>query len=81
MSGDQCPKNALGRSECAEFIRNTMARIGAESGRNCEIVISSAPPIVESPYGANGYTCPHGVTWWIEPTSEQIAEWNRESVE
>jgi hypothetical protein len=75
-----CPTDALGRSQCGEFIRSTMARIGAESGRNCEITVSTAPPVVESPYGANGYECPHGVTYWIEPTSEQIAEWNREGV-
>ena len=75
-----CPTDALGRSQCAEFIRRAMAAIGAESGRNCDIVVSSAPHIVASPYGANGYECPHGVTWWIEPTSEQIAEWNREGV-
>lgn len=75
-----CPTNALGRSTCAEFIRTSMANLGAAQGIGCEIVVSSAPPIVESPYGAHGYECPHGVTWWIEPTSEQIAEWAREGV-
>jgi hypothetical protein len=75
-----CPTDALGRSQCGEFIRATMTAIAAESGRNCEITVSTAPPLVASPYGDNGYECPHGVTYWIEPTSEQIAEWNREGV-
>jgi hypothetical protein len=76
----KCPADALGRSRCAEFIRQSMRNIGAELGRNCEITVSTAPPLVASPYGANGYECPHGVTYWVEPTSEQIAEWNREGV-
>jgi hypothetical protein len=71
-----CPTTALGRSQCAEYIRAQMAAIGAERGGSCEIVVSTAPPLVNSPYGANGYECPHGVTYWIEPASEQIARWN-----
>lgn len=80
MNETKCPTTALGRSECAEFLKAEMARIGAEAGETCEIVVSTAPPLVASPYGANGYECPHGVTYWIEPTSEQIAEWNRKGV-
>ena len=71
-----CPSSALGRSECAEYIREYMAALGDELGEGCEIVVSTARPLVRSPYGANGYECPHGVTYWIEPTSEQIARWN-----
>lgn len=66
---DRCPTDALGRSECAEFLRTSMAEIGGE------ITVSTARPIVDSPYGLNGYTCPHGVDYWIEPTGEQIADW------
>lgn len=75
-----CPTDTLGRSQCAEFLRTHMAAIGAESGRNCEITVSTATPLIVGPYGINGYDCPHGTTYWIEPTSEQIAEWNREGV-
>lgn len=75
-----CPTDVLGRSKCAEFIRDRMNDIAAAEDRSCEITVSTAPPLVASPYGANGYECPHGVTYWIEPTSEQIAEWNREGV-
>jgi hypothetical protein len=69
-----CPTTALGRSECAEFLRTTMAA-GFPNHPGCDITVSTAPPLVASPYGANSYECPHGVTYWIEPTSEQIADW------
>jgi len=75
-----CPTDALGRSACAEFLREHMAAIGEEAAVGCEIVVSTAPPLVASPYGANGYECEHGVTYWIEPTSEQVMKWNSEGV-
>lgn len=76
MTRPPCPTTALGRTECAQFIADTMAAIAAKDGEGCEITVSTAPPLIAGPYGTNGYTCPHGVTYWIEPTSEQIAEWN-----
>jgi hypothetical protein len=75
----ECPRNALGRSECAQTLITGMARIAAESGRNCEVVVSTATPLVTNPY-LEAYECPHGVTYWMEPTTDQIAEWNREGV-
>lgn len=75
-----CPTTPLGRTQCAQFLIDYMARLGAEHGEGCEITVSTAPPLVVSPYGANGYECPHGVTYWIEPTSEQIAHWNAAGV-
>ena len=42
-----------------------------------EITVSTAPPLVKNPF-TEGYTCPHGTTYWIEPTSEQIAKWHAE---
>lgn len=75
-----CPTNALGQSECAEQLRLVMTNAAAETGQTCEIVVSTLPPIVESPYGENCYECPHGVDYWIEPTGDQVAEWNREGV-
>lgn len=69
-----CPTNALGHSVCAEFLRTTMAE-GFPDHPGCEITVSTARPLIVGPYGVNGYTCPHGVTYWIEPTSEQIADW------
>jgi len=70
----------MGRSACAEYIRDVMRALGAEKGIGCDTVVSTAPPIVENPYGAHGYRCPHGLIYWVEPTSEQIAEWAEQQV-
>lgn len=43
-----------------------------------DVTITTTPPMVRGPYTIDGFTCPHGVTFWIEPTSEQIAEWARD---
>jgi hypothetical protein len=45
-----------------------------------EITVSTVPPLVAGPYTTDGFTCPHGVTFWIEPTGEQIAAWARDGV-
>lgn len=74
MSEPTCPTDALGRSECADFLRTQMAE-GPGTLPGCEITVSTARPLVVGPYGVNGFTCPHGVEYWIEPTGEQIADW------
>lgn len=40
-----------------------------------DVTISEAPPLVAGPYTVEPFVCPHGVTYWIEPTGEQIAHW------
>ncbi len=60
--------------DCAGFVRDTMAGLGAE------VTVSTAAPIVVSPFGANGFECPHGVAFWVEPTGEQRAAWARDGV-
>jgi hypothetical protein len=45
-----------------------------------EITVSTLPPLVEGPYTTDPFTCPHGTTYWIEPTGEQIAQWVRDGV-
>ena len=44
-----------------------------------EITLSTEPPLVDNPYTA-AMKCPHGVTFYIEPTSDQIAQWARDGV-
>ena len=44
-----------------------------------EITISTEPPLVRGPYTTDGFQCPHGITYWIEPTGEQIAAFKREA--
>ncbi len=45
-----------------------------------DVVISTAPPLVDGPYRAEGLTCPHGTTYYTQPTGEQIAQWARDGV-
>lgn len=58
--------------ECRDVIRGGLAEQGVDA------VVSTATPIVSGPYEAHGYTCPHGTTYWVQPTGEQIAAWNRD---
>lgn len=60
--------------KCRDFLRQQALAAG------CDITVSTAPPLVPSPYGENCFKCPHGTTYWIEPTGEQIAEWVRDGV-
>jgi hypothetical protein len=46
-----------------------------------EVHITHVPPLVKPLYEELRMTCPHGVTWHMQPTSEQIAEWARDGVE
>lgn len=66
MTADHCT--------CAGELSGRMAHMGVE------ITVSTEPSIVRGPYTSDGFTCPHGVTFWIEPTGEQITEWAREGV-
>jgi hypothetical protein len=45
------------------------------------VTITTLPPLVTGPYTTDGLTCPHGITYWMEPTGEQIAQWVRDRVE
>lgn len=62
-------------AECEAMLRRLSARIGTD------VVISTAPPIVAGPYPTEALTCPHGTTFYLEPTGEQIAAWARDGVE
>lgn len=75
-----CPRDSLGRPVCRTFIYEQFRALDKLTGDTIDVVISTAPPLVESPYGAAGYTCPHGITYWAEPTSEQIAVWAKNKV-
>jgi hypothetical protein len=72
----RCPRDGLGRSECAELIRAGLAESGQMvTGQDCEVTVSATRPLVMNEW-IRGYTCPHGVTYWFEPTTDQIATWN-----
>lgn len=61
--------------DCRAFLRDQMAAQGVE------VVVSTAPPLIRTPYTTDGMVCPHGTPFWLEPTSEQIAAWGRDGVD
>jgi hypothetical protein len=60
--------------QCQQTLIDGMRDMGVE------ITVSVLPPLVEGPYTTDSYTCPHGTTYWIEPTGEQIAQWVKDGV-
>jgi NAD-dependent dihydropyrimidine dehydrogenase PreA subunit len=63
--------------DCAEQLRQSMRDLGEDA------TVSTERPVVATPYTyVDGricaFTCPHGVTFYLEPTSEQIAQWAAE---
>lgn len=64
----------IDHEKCRDELRASMARLGID------VVVSTAPPIIVGPLPAQGYTCPHGTDYWIEPTGEQVAQWRRDGV-
>ena len=71
-------------SECRSVLRQSLARACGRAGiPGADLNISTAPPLVPAPPGQwqpMGYTCPHGTTYWIEPTGEQRAGWRAAGV-
>lgn len=59
---------------CAAELRDGMRELGTD------VTVSTSEPLVPGPYTTEPFMCPHGVTYWVEPTGEQIAEWVREGV-
>lgn len=61
--------------ECGAFVRKAIADLGADA------IVSHLPPLIPSGYAQLEMRCPHGVLWYTEPTSEQIAQWAKDGVE
>lgn len=61
--------------DCRGFLRDQMAARGAE------VTVTTAPPLIRTPYTQDPFVCPHGVRFYLEPTSEQIAAWARDGVD
>ena len=59
-------------AQCRNELLNRMAAMGVE------ITVSTSPPLVRGPYTTDGFTCPHGTTFFIEPTGEQISQWHKD---
>jgi hypothetical protein len=69
-----CPTTPNGRALCAQLLIDNMALMYTE------VTVSTAPPIVHGRYTVAPFRCPHGVTYWIEPTGEQICAWVKDGV-
>ena len=39
--------------------------------------VTTISPIIATEYDPLAIRCPHGVTWYAQPTGEQITEWTR----
>lgn len=59
-------------SECGNELRAMYATRGIDA------TVSHLKPLIATPFESIGMTCPHGVTWHSEPTSEQRAAWTRD---
>lgn len=55
------------KHDCAEYLKAKATEHGLD------IHVSTRPPIVAGPYTTEPMVCPHGTTYWYEPTGEWIA--------
>jgi hypothetical protein len=62
---------SLNDPPCRDVVRD----IAAADPFGTEMNISTAPPLVESQHPPVRISCPHGVVYYLTPTSEQIAAW------
>lgn len=60
---------------CSAVLRDGMVDMSVEA------TVSAAPPLIVTPYTTEAFICPHGVRYWLEPTSEQVAQWTADGVE
>jgi hypothetical protein len=60
-------------SGCAQRLRDGWAQAAAEDGgAPIEVTISTAAPLVRNRF-TEAFRCPHGVTFYMEPTGDAIA--------
>jgi hypothetical protein len=69
MSGRRLPAAHHG---CRQHLKDSAAKQGLD------VTVSTLRPLVAGPYTTDPFVCPHGVTYWIEPTGEQITGWIKE---
>lgn len=61
-------------AECRQYVVAMMRWIGTDGHASTE------PPIIQTPYTKPPFICPHGTRFWVEPTSDQIAQWAKDGV-
>lgn len=71
------PKFFIGRSdhaECAGWLKARFAELGAD------VTVTTAAPLVKTPYEQDPFVCPHGTVFYHAPTPEQQVAWARDGV-
>lgn len=66
-------ESIVDHADCLPFIRS------AFEGKGADVVVSTLPPLVYGPYTTDALMCPHGTTYYLEPTGDQVAKWALES--
>lgn len=61
--------------ECRAVLLTHYAEVGVEAN------VSWEPPTFAPAYEPLNMRCPHGVLWYAEPTTEQVADFVRDGVE
>lgn len=69
------PGQPVAHLHCRTLLRTKMADLGTD------VSVLTEPPPTKTPYAQPPMTCPHGTTYWLEPTPAQIAAWERDGVE
>ncbi len=62
-------------AECRVMVENDLRAFGIKAH------VTHVPQLVPTGYEPFDMRCPHGVLWFAEPTSEQIARWVEEGTE
>lgn len=74
-AGQPVSKAPACADDCAGVVRGILSNEGIEAN------VSWVAPTFATAYEPLNCACPHGVTWYAEPTTDQIAEWVRDGVE
>ena len=59
---------------CADECRAVLREHAEAVLRGVEVILTWAPPLFSSGYEPLNMRCPHGVSWFMEPTAEGRAQ-------
>ncbi len=59
---------------CAETLRATAMQM-PQAGGELDVIQDGPKPPDRAGYPPSGFTCPHGVHFWVMPSYRQISAW------
>lgn len=62
-----CPRDHLGRSMCAELIREAFASFESY------VLVTPTPPVTDT-FGVSRYTCAHNMSYWVQPAFSMFGD-------